>query len=116
MAVGKTSKFKIIFCLATIYFLGYAAYVIGRPFYRHSVLKTQLTQVSLLTELRMDQLREVVAEELSDSGIPLTEDKVIITKNDMGDISIRASWSEDIYFMGYYIMTHDFDINVGAAR
>lgn len=115
MAVGKTSKFKIIFCLATMYFVGYAAYVAGMPFYRHSVFKTEMTQVSLLTHLRMDQLQELVAGELSDSGIPLTEDRVAITKNDIGDIAIRASWSEDVYFFGYYITTYDFDVNVGGA-
>jgi hypothetical protein len=115
MAVGKTSRLKIIFCLATIYLAGHTAYVIGEPFYRHGVFKSQMTQVSLFTELKMEALREMVEKEIEKTGVPIAVDNVIIQRNNIGDIAIRTSWTEDVYFMDYYLMTHKFDINVGGA-
>lgn len=115
MSVGRTSPLRILFCVALVATTVYVVMAFGKPYYRYSVLKSELVQISTLTSQSLPRLREMAIEAIEVQAVPVEERAVRVIKNTYDDIAIHADWHEDVYLFGRYATTLYFDIDVGGA-
>lgn len=102
---------KFILTLIILILLVYAGIVFGKPYYKYSALKSDAKQIARITVGEVDRAKEQVLERAHELKIPLSKDKITVTKTEK-TVRIRTSWSETVDYLGLYQKTFNFKIDV----
>jgi hypothetical protein len=102
---------KVALTLTILALLVYAGIEFGRPYYKYSALKSDAKEIARITIGEVERAKEQVLERAQELKIPLTEDKITVTKTEK-TVRIRTSWSETVDFLGLYQKTFHFKIDV----
>ncbi len=102
---------KFVSTLIILALLVYAGIVFGIPYYKYSALKSDTKQIARITIGDEERAKEQVLERAQELKIPLSPDKITVTKTER-TVRIRTSWSETVNYLGLYQKTFNFKIDV----
>jgi len=110
---GDTGR-EVFFCLL---FLGAALYVgvlFGTPHYNNWVMKGRVAEIVRQSTYSDAELRAKVQEEFSHLGLTVPPENIRIERTPNFNPIMSMAWTEDVYFMDYYITSYTFSIKAGG--
>ncbi len=109
---------KAIFCLLVVGLAIYAGIGLGIPYYKYLALEDNINQLAGISIRHDDELRLKLMEQIESLGIPIKSENIKVSASRKNGNFIHVSWEYDVYLLGQYVKTYDFNIKVGkgAAR
>jgi len=110
---GDTGR-EIVFCLIFLAMGIYAAILFGTPHYNHWAMKGRVAEIVRQSPYSDAELRAKVLEEFARLGVSVPSENIQIERTPKYNVVMSMAWTEDVYFLDYYLTSYDFSIRAGG--
>lgn len=101
---------KLFFTFIVLAALAIVLVTFGKPYYRYYTLRSYTNDELLIEVGNVNTIRQKVLERAKELGVPLDPGDLEVT-GDQRKVTVRAKWSEDVDFWGYYTKRLDFTLD-----
>ena len=110
---GDTGR-EVFFCLIFLAAALYVGVLFGTPHYNNWVMKGRVAEIVRQGSYSDAELRAKVQEEFLRLGLSVPSEKIQIERTPNYNPIMSMAWTEDVYFMDYYITSYQFSIKAGG--
>jgi hypothetical protein len=102
---------KVAFILAVLALCVYSGIQFGAPYYRHSVFKSDATEIARVGLGDVKRTQTMLFERAQELKLPLEEDDILVNVINKRVI-VKTSWSETVDMFGVYQKELNFTIDL----
>ena len=107
---------KLFVYLLVLGALIYIGILFGTPQYHYYGIKSDIEELSVLSNLQPKEIREEVQESIDYYGVPVKMSTVLIEKQPNHQYRIKISWKETVNLLDFYEKTYTFSIDATGSE
>lgn len=106
---------KRLVCIGTVGLLMYSGLMMGAPFYKFYVFKSDVEDVLQFSVETDEQMKQLILNKAKEYSVPLAEkDMELISEN--GRYKLKAKWSETVNILDRYKRKFDFAFELPEVK